>query len=78
MNLLPKTEKDKFKNILGQYNQTVTQVKGLIAAGDKSDASAVETAWYNWVNDQATNNPYWAKQSYFMTSVLRGLPTKGL
>ena len=76
--LLPKTEKDKFKNILGQYNQTVTQVKGLIAAGDKSDASAVETAWYHWVNDQATNNPYWAKQSYFMTSVLRGLPTKGL
>jgi len=76
--LLPKTEKDKFKNILGQYNQTVTQVKGLIAAGDKSDASAVETAWYRWVNDQATNNPYWAKQSYFMTSVLRGLPTKGL
>ena len=76
--LLPKTEKDKFQNILGQYNQVIGQVKGLIAAGDKTDASAVESAWYNWVTDEATNNPYWAKQSYFMTSVLRGLPTKGL
>jgi len=76
--LLPKTEKNKFQNILGQYNQVIGQVKGLIAAGDKTDASAVESAWYNWVTDEATNNPYWAKQSYFMTSVLRGLPTKGL
>ena len=75
--ILPKAERAKFKDILGQYDKVVTEVTALKAAGDKSDATAVEQAWYSYIQDNATNNTYWAKQAYFMTSVLAGLPTKG-
>ena len=67
-------DKNKFNQLLGQYDTVVKEVRALIADGNKSEASAVRQSWYQGIN-QSAQDPYWAKQSYFMTSVLRGLPS---
>jgi hypothetical protein len=73
--MLPASERSKFNDIIQQYNETVRRVDELHAGGYRSDASTIATSWYEWCTKEATD-PYWAKQSYFMLGVLRGLPTK--
>ena len=69
-------EKVKFEALMKKYNETVSFVQGLKAVGEGTAAYNVETAWKAWCEFEATNNPEWEKQSYFLTKVLASLPTK--
>ena len=69
-------EKIKFEALMKKYNETVSVVQGLKAVGEGTAAYNVEIAWKDWCEFEATNNPEWAKQSYFLTKVLASLPTK--
>jgi hypothetical protein len=73
--IMPSGERKKFKSLIEQYDQTVYDVQQLKAAGEGSLASDLENSWYAAITAQA-NTKYWTNQSYFMLSVLRGLPSK--
>jgi hypothetical protein len=61
--------------LIAQYDATISEVNLLKQSGQSSIASLVENNWYTEITT-AANEPQWANQAYFMTSVLRGLPTK--
>ena len=69
------TTYNNFVYLMGQYEQTVNQVNAFKAAGESGVASMVENNWYNNIT-QAALEPGASKVAYFMTGVLRGLPTK--
>lgn len=73
--VMSREDKSKFIDLMKQYNQVINEIKTLKAAGDNSIAAEIENSWYQGITAQSTD-PYWRNQSYFMTSVLRGLPTK--
>jgi hypothetical protein len=73
--IMPSGERSKFESLIKQYDQTVFEVQQLKAAGEGSLASDLENEWYANITTQA-NTKYWTNQSYFMLSVLRGLPSK--
>jgi hypothetical protein len=73
--VLNKDDRGKFQDLLNMYNATVAQVKSLKSAKDSTGASAIENEWFAWCNKVATD-PYYAKQSYFISSALRSLPSK--
>ena len=72
--VLSKSDRSRFQDLMSQYNQVASEVTALKAAGNKTDAAQLRDSWYNWVTTNA-NDSYYTNQSYFMTSVLRGLPT---
>ena len=73
--VLDATEKGKFADLLNQYNGVLKSYQGLMSAGDKSDASLLLHSWSDWCTNNATD-PYYAKQAFFMTGVLKNLPSR--
>jgi len=73
--VISKDDRSKFQDLLDQYNHTVAQVKSLKSVKDSAGASSIENGWFAWCNNAALD-PYYAKQAYFITSVLRSLPSK--
>jgi hypothetical protein len=64
-----------FKWVISQYNAAVEEYQQFKLAKESTYATAVANNWYNWCL-QAAADPALKQQSYFITSVLRNMPTK--
>ena len=68
-------EKTKFAQLVDEYEKTVTVLSEYRSAGNSSAYNSLYSAWYDYCT-QISNNPYYAGQSYFITSALQKMPSQ--
>jgi len=68
-------ERAKFAQLVDEYQKTNTVLSEYRTAGNSQAYNGLYNAWYDYCT-QIANNPYYAGQSFFITSALQKMPSQ--